>query len=332
MNKTLIFVIFTLFIFGLTVFILKKLLPVLISKHIGQKILDIGPGWHKSKEGTPTMGGVSFIIAGIIAFLVFIFIFSKRMEKKDLLLLVNTIVYGLLNALIGLIDDMAKIRKKRNEGLTPFMKFMLQAVFTVVFLFMVDMSVEIDTALNIPFLNWSLNLGSFYYIFLFTVLVGIVNSVNLTDGIDGLASSVTFTVGAFLICINAFIINSYPTSFIAALLIGSSLGFLTYNFYPARVFMGDTGSLYLGGIIAATVFISNDPVITVLYCAVFVLEAISDILQVVYFKITKGKRLFKIAPLHHHFEKCGWSEIKIVSVFTLVNGLCCIIAFLGMIL
>ena len=332
MSKIIIFVIFTLFIFGFTVFNLKKLIPVLSSRHMGQKILDIGPRWHKSKEGTPTMGGVAFIIAGIVTFLAFLLIFSSRMERRDVLLIVNTMVYGILNALIGMIDDMAKIRKKRNEGLTPTMKFTLQAVFSFVFLFTVNLSVGIDTVLKIPFTALSIDLGFIYYIILFFMLVGIVNSVNLTDGIDGLASSVVFTVGVFLICVNAFVLSSYPITFISALLLGSSLGFLTYNFYPARVFMGDTGSLYLGGIIAATVFLTNNVIVTLLYCFVFVLEAASDILQVGYFKLTKGKRLFKIAPLHHHFERCGWSEIKIVTVFTVVNSIFCVIAYLGLVL
>ena len=332
MSKIIIFVIFTLFIFGFTVFNLKKLIPVLASRHMGQKILDIGPRWHKSKEGTPTMGGVAFIIAGIVTFLAFLLVFSSRMERRDVLLIVNTMVYGILNALIGMIDDMAKIRKKRNEGLTPIMKFTLQAVFSFVFLFTVNLSVGIDTVLKIPFTALSIDLGFFYYIILFFMLVGIVNSVNLTDGIDGLASSVVFTVGVFLICVNAFVLSSYPITFISALLVGSSLGFLTYNFHPARVFMGDTGSLYLGGIIAATVFLTNNVIVTLLYCVVFVLEAVSDILQVGYFKLTKGKRLFKIAPLHHHFEKCGWSEIKIVTVFTVINSIFCIIAYLGLVL
>ena len=332
MSEAIIFVIFTLFIFGLTVFNLKKLIPVLASRHMGQKILDIGPRWHKSKEGTPTMGGVSFIVAGIIAFAVFLIVLSDKMGARDTMLLVNSVIFGVLNGLIGIIDDMAKIRRKQNEGLTPIMKLVLQTVFSAVFLFTVHLSVGIDTVLKIPFTHLSVDLGRFYYIFIFVLLIGIVNSVNLTDGIDGLASSVVFTVGAFLICANVFIIKSYSASFISALLVGSSLGFLTYNFYPARVFMGDTGSLYLGGIIAATVFLTNDPLVTLIYCSIFVLEAFSDILQVAYFKLTNGKRLFKIAPLHHHFEKSGWSEVKIVSVFTLVNGIFCIIAFLGMIL
>ncbi|MBQ8392725.1 MAG: phospho-N-acetylmuramoyl-pentapeptide-transferase [Clostridia bacterium] len=330
MNYTIVFVVFTLLTFILTVYFLKRLIPVLASKHIGQKILDIGPRWHKNKEGTPTMGGISFIISGLLCFLVYAIVFFPRMDRQNFLISINIMVYGLLNGMIGMIDDVAKMRKNRNEGLTPFMKFLLQSVFCFVFLITMSMTVGINTVLTIPFFNFSLDLGFAYYGLLYVFLIGIVNSVNLTDGIDGLASIITFTIGLFLVCCSVFISGNYPLSFISALLIGSSLGFLTYNFYPAKVFMGDTGSLYFGGIIASTVFLTGNIIIALIYNTVFVIEAFSDILQVAYFKISKGKRLFKIAPLHHHFEKCGWSEVKIVSVFAVVNSIFCIIAFLGL--
>jgi len=331
MNSVIIFAIFGLFIFLLTFFILRKLIPILVSKHMGQKILDIGPRWHKNKEGTPTMGGISFMIASIIAFIIFSIAFVNRIDIKQYLIVANIMIYGVLNGMIGLIDDMAKIRKRKNEGLTPWMKLLLQSVFSIVFLFTMDMTIGINTVFILPFFNLSFDLGFFYYVILFIFLVGIVNSVNLTDGIDGLASSVVFTVGLYLLMVNIFIRDGYHISFVSALLVGSSLGFLTYNFYPAKVFMGDTGSLYFGGIIASTVLLTNNIPIALIYCFVFVAEAVSDILQVSYFKITKGKRLFKIAPIHHHFEKCGWSEIKIVSVFALTNTVFCLIAFLGLI-
>ncbi|MBQ8730406.1 MAG: phospho-N-acetylmuramoyl-pentapeptide-transferase, partial [Lachnospiraceae bacterium] len=181
-------------------------------------------------------------------------------------------VYGLLNGMIGMIDDVAKMRKNRNEGLTPIMKFLLQSVFCFVFLLTMSMTVGINTVLTIPFFNFSLDLGFAYYGLLYVFLIGIVNSVNLTDGIDGLASLITFTIGLFLVCCSVFISGNYPLSFISALLIGSSLGFLTYNFYPAKVFMGDTGSLYFGGIIASTVFLTGNVVIALIYNMVFVIE------------------------------------------------------------
>ena len=332
MKYTLVFSIFTVLVFTLTVFLLKRLIPVLASRHIGQKILDIGPRWHKDKEGTPTMGGLSFIFAGIICFIVFGIVFFPKMDRSESLTLVNIGVYGILNAMIGMIDDVAKMRKRRNEGLTPVMKLILQSVFTFVFLLTMNMSVGIDTVLTVPFFNVSFDLGIMYYGILFVFLIGIVNSVNLTDGIDGLASAVTFTVGLLLLCVCIFVSGSYTVSFVSALLIGSSLGFLTYNFYPARVFMGDTGSLYFGGIIAASLFLTGNVIIALIYNFVFVIEAFSDILQVAYFKLSGGKRLFRMAPLHHHLEKCGWSEIKIVSVLAVVNSIFCIIAFLGMLI
>ncbi len=329
MNLTFIFVIFTLLIMFFTVIVLRKLIPFLTSKHIGQKILDIGPRWHKNKEGTPTMGGVSFIFVGLVAFIIYIISYFKVMDSREILLLINIMVYSLLNGMIGIIDDVAKIRKKRNEGLTPIGKFALQSVFAILFLISLRISVGIETVLKIPFTNVEFEIGFLYYILAFFMLCGIVNSVNLTDGIDGLASTIVFTIGLLFTVINIAYFENYVLTFISAVLIGSAVGFLSYNFYPARIFMGDTGSLYLGGIIAASSFLLDNILLVLIYGFVFVIEALSDVLQVAYFKISKGKRLFKMAPLHHHFEKSGWSEIKIVTVFAFVNAICCIIAFLG---
>ena len=329
MNLTFVFLIFTLLIMFFTVILLRKLIPYLASKHIGQKILDIGPRWHKNKEGTPTMGGVSFIFVGFVAFVLYIILYFKSMESRELLLLTNIMVYALLNGMIGIIDDVAKIRKRRNEGLTPLGKIVLQSIFAILFLISMHFSVGIETVLKIPFTNIQLDIGFVFYILAFFMLCGIVNSVNLTDGIDGLASTVVFTVGLLLAVLNILYIDNYVMTFISALIIGSTIGFLAYNFYPAQIFMGDTGSLYLGGLVAASSFLLDNILLVLIYGFVFIIEALSDILQVLYFKLTKGKRLFKMAPLHHHFEKCGWNEIKIVSVFALVNFLCCIIAFIG---
>ena len=329
MKYTLVFSIFTVLVFTLTVFLLKRLIPVLASRHIGQKILDIGPRWHKDKEGTPTMGGLSFIFAGIICFIVFGIVFFPKMDRRESLTLVNIGVYGILNAMIGMIDDVAKMRKRRNEGLTPVMKLILQSVFTFVFLLTMNMSVGIDTVLTVPFFNVSFDLGIVYYGILFVFLIGIVNSVNLTDGIDGLASAVTFTVGLLLLCVCIFVSGSYTVSFVSALLIGSSLGFLVYNFYPARVFMGDTGSLFLGGAVVGTAFVIDEPIIVFIIGGMYVLEAVSVILQVGCFKLT-SKRIFKMAPIHHHFEKCGWKENKIVIVFSALTVALCVIAWFGL--
>lgn len=323
------FVIYTIAIIVLTVVVLRKLIPFLASKHVGQKILDIGPRWHKSKEGTPTMGGISFIISGFVVFVIFLILNFNKIPTREVMLIINVMVYALLNGMIGIIDDIAKIRKKQNEGLTPLEKIILQSLFSVLFLISLHFTVGLSTVVDIPFTNIRIDLGFFYYILAFFMLCGMVNSVNLTDGIDGLASSVVFTIGLLVAILSLVYMESYPIMFIGALLIGSSVGFLIYNFYPAKIFMGDTGSLYFGGLIAASPFLIGNLLLVIIYGFVFIAEALSDILQVTYFKITKGKRIFKMAPLHHHFEKCGWSEVKIVIVFSLVNLLFCVIVFMG---
>ena len=329
MRLTYTFAIYTLAIMALTAVLLRKLIPYLKSKHIGQKILDIGPRWHENKEGTPTMGGASFIVAGFIMFTVYLVMNFSKVEAKEIMLIINIMVYALLNGLIGVIDDIAKIRKKQNEGLTPLEKIILQSLFSVLFLISLHFTVGLSTTLSIPFTNVSVDLGFSYYFLAFFMLCGMVNSVNLTDGIDGLASSVVLTVGVLISAVCLVYTESYSMMFIGALLIGSSTGFLIYNYYPARIFMGDTGSLYFGGIIAASSFLMGNILFVGIYGFVFIIEALSDIIQVIYFKITKGKRIFKMAPLHHHFEKCGWGEIKIVTVFSLVNFIFCVIAFIG---
>lgn len=328
MNLLCIFAIFTALMFVGTVLMLRLLIPFLQSKKMGQKILDIGPRWHKNKEGTPTMGGISFIIVGCILFVIFLSLFKRILNNKEFLTIVNIYVYAILNGMIGFVDDVAKIRKRKNEGLTPLMKFSLQSIFAAVFLFTMDMSIGLDTTIKIPFTSVSYDLGFAYFILSFLILCGVVNSVNLTDGIDGLASSIVFTVGFFLAAVCILYINTYSLTFISALLIGSSLGFLVYNFYPAKVFMGDTGSLYFGALVAASSFFLNNIILVLIFGFVFICEALSDILQVIFFKFTHGKRLFKMAPLHHHFERKGWSEVKIVTIFTIVNIIFCVIAYM----
>lgn len=321
----------TLFlVFSITVVTLRYLIPYLISKKIGQKILEIGPRWHKNKEGTPTMGGISFIIAVSVAFLIFSVVMIGKIETKSYLLALNIIVFATLNGLIGAIDDMAKMKKSQNKGLSAKGKFALQSLVAILFLVSLHFSIGINTVLFIPYVNYSVDIGFFYYVIAYFIICGIVNSVNLTDGIDGLASGTVFTVGVFFAVINIFQYNSSTISFFSGALLGASLGFLVYNFHPARVFMGDTGSLYLGALVVSMSFLIDNILLVLVYGFVFVCEAISDILQVFYFKITNGKRIFKMAPLHHHFEKNGWSEIKILIVFMMVNAAFCFFAYLGL--
>lgn len=330
MNKVMLiyFVCAIALTFIITVLVSRKLIPVLKSHKMGQKILEVGPRWHKNKEGTPTMGGLAFIIASTVTAAAVIAAALIRGELTAAAPLVITYIMALLNGMIGLLDDYVKLFKKRNEGLSAKQKYLLQLIVSGGYLFSMYLCGAINTELYIPYFKVTLDFGVFYWLIALIALTGIINAVNLTDGIDGLASSVTFVVGAFF-AIEAFMLSSFETSIIAALIIGSCLGFLVYNFYPARVFMGDTGSLFLGGLVIGSAFLIGNPLIIVVAGLVYLCEAVSVTLQVIYFKLTHGKRLFKMAPIHHHFEKCGWSELKIVSVFSLVTLAMCAIAMLG---
>ena len=276
------------------------------------------------------MCGASFVVSGIIAISTVLLIYFKKIQLNDIMLILNIVVFAILNALIGVIDDLAKLRKSKNEGLSAKAKLLFQSIVTILFLASLKFTVGINTILYIPYFNINIELGFFYYVISFLILCGMVNSVNLTDGIDGLASSVTLTVGLFLFFVAFTKAESIPLTLISSLLIGSTIGFLFFNLHPAKCFMGDTGSLFLGAIVGASAFILDNPLLVLIYGCVFFLESISDIMQVIYFKITKGKRLFKMAPLHHHFEKCGFSEMKIVGVFSIVNIIFCIIAYFGL--
>lgn len=334
MFDTILFIAALILTFALTAAISHKLIPVLKSKKMGQKILEIGPRWHKSKEGTPTMGGIAFIAATVIVAALACIASAVRGDIESVLPFLYVLLYGVLNGLIGVIDDSAKLRKKQNEGLTARQKYLLQLVAAAVFLILLSVTGIVDTTLYIPFAGVTWKLGFFYYVIALLLLTGMVNSVNLTDGIDGLASGVTLVVGIFLSAAAFFAAQAASVapalSLIGATLIGGTLGFLVYNFYPARVFMGDTGSLYLGGMVVGAAFLLGNPLIVVVCGIVYICETASVMLQVTYFKLTHGKRLFRMAPIHHHFEQCGWSEIKIVSVFTAVTAVACLAAWFGL--
>ena len=316
--------------FLLTVMISKKLIPALKSRKMGQKILDIGPRWHKSKEGTPTMGGVAFIIASLaIGALCAVYIWLKD-GSVAALPFIFTLGLGLAGGLIGCIDDYAKLRNQRNDGLTPAQKFLLQLVAAALYVFGMALVCKTGTAIYIPFVGAELELGIFYYVVSLVLICGMMNSVNLTDGIDGLASSVTLAVGVFFsVC--GFFTGAADGALVSlgAVLIGGCAGFLVYNLNPARVFMGDTGSLFLGGLVVGGAFMMGNPLIVVVFGLVYIIETASVMLQVSYFKLTHGKRLFKMSPIHHHFEKCGWSENKVVIVFTAVTVIFSAVAFFG---
>ena len=313
--------------FAVTVIILRRLIPKLKSMKMGQTILDIGPRWHKSKEGTPTMGGLSFLCA--ITLVVIGFGIYDCIAAAGLFSLKFYFTYAMavLFAAIGIWDDYLKIKKKENEGFSAGQKFLLQIAISVLYLVAMRIWAGLNTVMRFPFCRCEVDLGFFYYIIAVFLIVGIVNSVNLNDGIDGLASSITSIVAIFFTVV-AFLSANTSVAVLSVATLGGCLGFLTYNFYPARVFMGDTGSFFLGGIVVGLAFLIDNPLIILLVGLVYVCESLSDIIQVGFYKLTH-KRVFKMAPIHHHFEQCGWSEIKIVVIFSFVTLLCCVIAFFG---
>ena len=315
-------------VFIMTALFSKLIIPKLKSLKMGQKILDIGPRWHKNKEGTPTMGGLTFIAASVIVFAADCIIFWIRGSDIDIPKMTVCMAFALVNGLIGFIDDFAKFFKKQNQGLKAWQKFFLQLVAAGGFLIVMTSLGYITDAVYLPYFDITIKLGPAYYILMLVLITGIINSVNLTDGIDGLASSVTFVVAGFF-SVAAFSVMNLSEALMSALVVGSTLGFLVYNFHPAKIFMGDTGSLFLGGMVVSLAFMINDPLILIPVGVIYICESLSDIIQVLYFKVSGGKRFFKMAPIHHHFEKCGWSENTIVLVFSLVTLAFCVLGYFG---
>lgn len=303
----------------------RVLIPALRAHHAGQSIKEIGPAWHKSKEGTPTMGGLMFIAAVLVVLLALTVPEMAGGDFSGLFVLVFALCYGA----IGLADDLAKLRHRENTGLSAGWKFLLQLVLAVLFITVMLQSGHVDPALYVPFLNVTLSLPlPVYLLFAAFVMVGCDNAVNLTDGLDGLAASVTLPVMAFFACLAAY--WGRPTlAVFAAALAGGLVGFLVYNFHPAKVFMGDTGSLFLGGAVCALAFALDVPLVLIPVGIIYIAETLSDIIQVVYFKATHGKRFFRMAPLHHHLELGGWPEVKIVLVFAAITAAGCLLAWAG---
>ncbi len=314
--------------FLLTAILTYFIIPILKGKKAGQHILDVGPQWHRSKEGTPTMGGIAFIMAILLTLAGFAVWYSIQGKQRQLIPLALTLALAVMNGLIGFFDDFCKLMKKQNQGLKAYQKSALQVLAAGLYIFMLRILDYIDTTLHIPFTNISVELGIVYYVFALFVIVGMVNSVNLTDGVDGLAGTVTFIV----FCFFAFVgINYLHTSLtlLSAALVGGMLGFLLFNLHPAKVFMGDTGSLFLGGAVTGAAFLINEPMIVFIVGGMYVLETVSVMLQVGSFKL-RNKRIFKMAPIHHHFEKCGWKEGQIVTVFGLITVALCVLAWFGL--
>ncbi len=304
-----------------TALTLRFLIPILKSKKMGQKILDIGPRWHKDKEGTPTMGGIAFLVfitLSAVSVWGYLF-FSNRVELMELYVPLITVLYAVLNGLIGLIDDARKLKRKQNEGLTAKEKYLLQLIAAVAYVIALMLLGASDTSVYVPFFGFYFDLGIFRYPLALLFLTGFGNAVNLTDGIDGLCGSVSAVVALFLTVYSVSIAEIGGTVLCSALF-GGCIGFLIYNLHPARVFMGDTGSLFLGALISAAFLALGNPLALFLVGAVYLAEAASVIIQVVFFKLT-GKRVFLMAPLHHHFEKMGMTENAITLVSVFITGL-----------
>ena len=311
--------------FAVTAVVGKFLIPALRALKAGQSIKEIGPNWHKGKEGTPTMGGIMFMVGILAAVLILGWRDLRAGNLTALFILIFALVYGF----IGFIDDYAKVKKHDNTGLTAGWKFLLQLAAAVAFLALLRFTGHLSPNLYIPFLNtyWKLP-WLVYLVFAAFVIVGCVNAVNLTDGLDGLAGSVTLPVAVFFMVLSAWW-DKGPAGIFAGALAGGLLGFLVYNFYPAKVFMGDTGSLFLGGAVCGLAFAMDAPLVLIPVGIIYIIETLSDIIQVGYFKLSHGKRVFRMAPLHHHLELGGWSEVRIVLTFTAITVAFCILAFAG---
>lgn len=274
------------------------------------------------------MGGICFIMAMLIALLGMTVFFAVKSRQRELIPMALTMALAVMNGMIGFVDDYCKLLKKQNEGLKAHQKFLLQVVAAGTYIVLLKVLGYIDTSLHIPFIQKTVELGAVYYVFAMFLIVGMVNSVNLTDGIDGLAASVTLVIAGFFAFVSfAFLHTSL--ALISSALIGGMIGFLIFNLHPAKVFMGDTGSLFLGGAVTGMAFIINEPMIIMLAGGVFLWETVSVMLQVGSFKL-RQKRIFKMSPFHHHLEQCGWRENKIVAVFGLITALLCVIAWFGM--
>ena len=309
--------------FSLTALLGLVVIPVLKKAHVGQSIKMDGPAWHKSKEGTPTMGGVTFIAASLAVAVVWA---VWQGDYNPLAVFAFSFVFGV----IGFLDDFAKLRHKENTGLSASAKFLLQLAAAILFTVALRYTGHLSPSLTIPFTTLSLELPwPVYMVFAALVMVGCVNAVNLTDGLDGLASSVTLPVMVTFAALGVGTTNKLGFGGWSAGLFGCLVGFLIYNHHPAKVFMGDTGSLFLGGAVCGLAFAYNMPLLLIFVGVVYICETLSDIIQVIYFKATHGKRIFLMAPIHHHFERKGWSEEKVVTVFTLVSCIGCALGYLA---
>ena len=303
----------------------RVILPALRRLKAGQEIREVGPKWHASKSGTPTMGGLMFITGTLLSILVAGWPAMMAGDWTHIYVFLFALVFGV----IGFLDDYEKVKRHQNLGLTAIQKFLLQLAAAILFLMLMRYEGLLSPHLYVPFLHISIPMSwPLYMVFAAFVIVGTVNAVNITDGLDGLSTSVSIPVALFFVSAATWW-GYIQLGIFAAALLGGLLAFLLFNAHPAKVFMGDTGSLFLGGAVAGMAFAADMPLVLLLVGIIYIVETLSDIIQVVYFKLTHGRRIFKMAPIHHHFEMCGWSEIKIVTVFTAVSTLFCVLALFG---
>lgn len=300
------------------------IIPFLHKLKFGQEVRKDGPQAHLKKQGTPTMGGIAILLSIIVTSLFYI-----KDYPKIIPILFVTVGFGA----VGFLDDYIKIVMKRSEGLNPVQKLIGQFLITGIFAWYLLRSGQVDTEVLIPFTGGFkkgifINLGILFVPFLFFVVLGTDNGVNFTDGLDGLCTSVTILVAAFMTVVS--LREGKGISPVTGAVVGSLLGFLLFNVYPAKVFMGDTGSLALGGFVASSAFMMQMPFFIPIIGLIYLVEVLSVIMQVSYFKATHGKRIFKMAPIHHHFELCGWSETRVVAVFSITTAILCLVAYLGL--
>lgn len=319
--------------FGITALLGFVAIPALKRLKFGQTILDIGPAWHKSKNGTPTMGGVMFIAGVIISFVVGLAIMwasgninMDEVGSQKLAKAISAVIMALLFGFVGFVDDLIKVKKKQNEGLKPMQKIIMQVLIIAAFFTSHIIAGDTSTVITFPFLG-QFDFGIFYYIVMGLGILYLVNAVNLTDGVDGLCSSVTLVYCAAYVVICS-LLGMSEMGLVSAAAGAGCLGFMVWNLHPAKVMMGDTGSMFLGGIVTAVGIGTGTEFVMVICCAVYIWEALSVLIQMTYFKITHGKRLFKMTPIHHSFEIRGWKEGKIVAVFSLLELLACSVGIL----
>ena len=308
------------------------IIPWLRRLHVGQTIKEIGPVWHMKKQNTPTMGGFLFIIGSAVGLAVGLVLYGAASHKvleisaQQYVRLFAGFAAALLYGATGFIDDYLKVIKHDNAGLRGWYKVFCQVFVSAAYLFVIHRWGGASTAVELPLIG-TVDFGVFYFFIAIFMMVGFVNAANLTDGLDGLCGSVTFVITVFLIPIS-YMLGEFGFTLLSAASSGAILGFLVWNFYPAKVFMGDTGSMFLGGLFVSAAFGINRPVFVIIMGMLYLIEAVSVMLQVAYFKLTHGKRLFKMTPIHHHFEKCGYSEVKIVGLFSAFTAVMCVLALL----